>query len=207
MEIEALKNRWVELEKKLEQNKSLNERFIKEMIDRRAGKIDTAINRLLFRDIYALVFMLVMFACLLYLYFTRESDLMFWNIVVIMVGVPAIPTLAWYFIKIYRLMKVGMNKSVKSNLFYISKYNIQVKREQIGNVIYMAIAFVLLLFFVFVDATVYSFMWLVIACGIPIVLAKSYWSYKKVYQKNIYSIQNSLEEIRGLEEEEEEEEN
>ncbi|NLA64311.1 MAG: hypothetical protein GX857_14105, partial [Bacteroidales bacterium] len=47
----------------------------------------------------------------------------------------------------------------------------------------------------------------VIACGIPIVLAKSYWSYKKVYQKNIYSIQNSLEEIRGLEEEEEEEEN
>ena len=132
---------------------------------------------------------------------------MFWNIVVIMVGVPAIPTLAWYFIKIYRLMKVGMNKSVKSNLFYISKYNIQVKREQIGNVIYMAIAFVLLLFFVFVDATVYSFMWLVIACGIPIVLAKSYWSYKKVYQKNIYSIQNSLEETRGLEEEEEEEEN
>ena len=102
MEIEALKNRWVELEKKLEQNKSLNERFIKEMIDRRAGKIDTAINRLLFRDIYALVFMLVMFACLLYLYFTRESDHMFWNIVVIMVGVPAIPTLAWYFIKIYR---------------------------------------------------------------------------------------------------------
>ena len=76
-----------------------------------------------------------------------------------------------------------------------------------GNVIYMAIAFMLLLFLVFVDATVYSFMWLVIACGIPIVLAKSYWSYKKVYQKNIYSIQNSLEETRGLEEEEEEEEN
>lgn len=204
MEIEALKNRWVELEKKLEQNKSLNERFIKEMIDRRAGKIDTAINRLLFRDIYALVFMLVMFACLLYLYFTRESDHMFWNIVVIMVGVPAIPTLAWYCIKIYRLMNVGMNKSVKRNLFYISKYNIQVKREQFGNVIYMTIAFVLLLFFVFVDSTVYSFMWLIIACGIPIVLAKSYWSYKKVYQKNIYSIQNSLEEIRGLDEDEEE---
>lgn len=200
MEIEALKNRWVELEKKLEQNKSLNERFIKEMIDRRAGKIDTAINRLLFRDIYALVFMLVMFACLLYLYFTRESDHMFWNIVVIMVGVPAIPTLAWYCIKIYRLMNVGMNKSVKRNLFYISKYNIQVKREQFGNVIYMTIAFVLLLFFVFVDSTVYSFMWLIIACGIPIVLAKSYWSYKKVYQKNIYSIQNSLEEIRELKE-------
>ena len=68
MEIEALKNRWSELEKQLEQNKSLNERIIKEMIDRKAGKIDTAINRLLFRDIYALVFMLVMFACLLYLF-------------------------------------------------------------------------------------------------------------------------------------------
>ena len=99
-------------------------------------------------------------------------------------------------------MKVGMNKSVKRNLYYISKYNIQIKREQIGNVIYMGIAFVMLLFFVFVDTTAYSFMWLVIACGIPIVLAKSYWSYKKVYQKNIKSIQNSLDEIEGLREEE-----
>ena len=64
----------------------------------------------------------------------------------------------------------------------------------------MGIAFVVLLFFVFVNATAYSFMWLVIACGIPIVLAKSYWSYKKVYQKHIKSIQNSLEEIRELKE-------
>ena len=199
MEIEALKNRWSELEKQLEQNKSLNERIIKEMIDRKAGKIDTAINRLLFRDIYALVFMLVMISCLLYLYITRKGDHVFWDIVLIMLGVTAIPTLVWYFIKIYRLMKVGMNRSVKRNLFYISKYNIQVKREQIGNVIYMGIAFVVLLFFVFVNATAYSFMWLVIACGIPIVLAKSYWSYKKVYQKHIKSIQNSLEEIRELE--------
>lgn len=201
MEIEALKNRWTELEKQLEQNRSLNERFIKEMIDRRAGKIDTAINRLLFRDIYALVFMLVMFACLLYLYFTRKGDHVFWDIVLIMLGVTAISTIVWYFNKIYRLMRVSMNKSVKSNLFYISKYNIQVKREQIGNTLYMGIAFSLLLFFVFVDATAYSFMWLVIACGIPIVLGRSYWTYKKVYQKNIDAIQNSLEEIRGLEEE------
>ncbi len=200
MEIEALKNRWSELEKQLEQNKSLNERIIKEMIDRKAGKIDTAINRLLFRDIYALVFMLVMISCLLYLYITRKGDHVFWDIVLIMLGVTAIPTLVWYFIKIYRLMKVNMNRSVKRNLFYISKYNIQVKREQIGNVIYMGIAFVVLLFFVFVNATAYSFMWLVIACGIPIVLAKSYWSYKKVYQKHIKSIQNSLEEIRELKE-------
>lgn len=203
MEIEALKNTWTELEGQLEQNKSLNERFIKEMIDRRAGKIDTAINRLLFRDIYALVILLVLALYLLYLYITRDGDHMFWDIVLIMIGVPAIPTFVWYFIKIYRLMKVSMNKSVKKNLFYISKYNIQVKKEQIGNVIYMGIAFVMLLFFVFVDATTYSFMWVVIACGIPIVLAKSYWSYKKVYQKNINSIQNSLEEIRELKEEEE----
>lgn len=199
MEIEALKNRWSELEKQLEQNKSLNERIIKEMIDRKAGKIDTAINRLLFRDIYALVFMLVMFSSLLYLYITRKGDHVFWDIVLIMLGVTAIPTLVWYFIKIYRLMKVNMNRSVKRNLIYISKYNIQAKREQIGNVIYMGIAFVVLLFLVFVNATAYSFMWLVIACGIPIVLAKSYWSYKKVYQKHIKSIQHSLEEIRELE--------
>ncbi len=200
MEIEALKNTWSILDNQLKENKSLNERIIKEMIDRKAGKIDTAINRLLFRDIYALVFMLVMISCLLYLYITRKGDHVFWDIVLIMLGVTAIPTLVWYFIKIYRLMKVGMNRSVKRNLFYISKYNIQVKREQIGNVIYMGIAFVVLLFFVFVNATAYSFMWLVIACGIPIVLAKSYWSYKKVYQKHIKSIQNSLEEIRELKE-------
>ena len=202
MEIEALKNRWSELEKQLVHSKSLNELFIKEMTDRKAGKIDTAINRLLFRDIYALVFMLVMFSCLLYLYIMRKGDHVFWDLVVIMLCVTAIPTLVWYFIKIYRLMKVGMNRSVKRNLFYISKYNIQVKREQIGNVIYMGIVFVVLLFFVFIDATAYSFIWLVIACGIPIVLAKSYWCYKKVYQKHIKSIQNSLEEIKELKEEE-----
>ena len=200
MEIEALKNTWSILDNQLKENKSLNERIIKEVIDRKAGKIDTAINRLLFRDIYALVFMLVMISCLLYLYITRKGDHVFWDIVLIMLGVTAIPTLVWYFIKIYRLMKVGMNRSVKRNLFYIRKYNIQEKREHIGNVIYMGKAFVVLLFFVFVNATAYSFMWLVIACGIPIVLAKSYWSYKKVYQKHIKSIQNSLEEIRELKE-------
>ena len=60
MELIDIKNRWAELEKQLKQNNSLNERLIKEMIVRRAGKINTSINRLLFRDVYALVFLLVL---------------------------------------------------------------------------------------------------------------------------------------------------
>lgn len=149
MELIDIKNRWAELEKQLKQNNSLNERLIKEMIVRRAGKINTSINRLLFRDVYALVFLLVLALYLGYLYITREGEHIFWNIAVIFVFIPAIPTLVWYFIKIYRLKKVDMNQNVRRNLFYINKYNIQIKRELIGNTIYMGIAFSMLLFFVF----------------------------------------------------------
>lgn len=201
MELIDIKNRWAELEKQLKQNNSLNERLIKEMIVRRAGKINTSINRLLFRDVYALVFLLVLALYLGYLYITREGEHIFWNIAVIFVFIPAIPTLVWYFIKIYRLKKVDMNQNVRRNLFYINKYNIQIKRELIGNTIYMGIAFSMLLFFVFFEATTYTFILVVVACGIPIVLARSYWAYKKVYQKHIKSIQKSLEEIRELKEE------
>ena len=199
MEIEALKNRWATLDNQLKENKSLNERIIKEMIDKKANK---SISRLLFWDIFSLIFLLVLIPFLVYWCNLYSEQKTFWYITLIATGFACVIGGVWCFIKIHGLMKVDINESVGKNIYYIKRYTIQINREKIAMTYFVAIPFAILITLAYIEAKVSIGLWVYLICALILGALVTFWSYKRIYQKDIDSIKKSLEEMRELKEEE-----
>lgn len=199
MEIEALKNRWITLDNHLKENKSLNERIIKEMIDKKANK---SISRLLFWDIFSIVGLLALVPFIVYVFSLYGGQKMFWDITLYSAASFCIIGVVWYFIKIHGLMKVDMNQSVSKNIYYINRYTIQIQREKIAMTYFVGIPLAILITLTYLEAKAPLPLWMIMICALVLGALVTYWSYKRIYKKNIDAIQNSLEEMRGLEEEE-----
>ena len=200
MEIEALKNTWSRLDTQLKENKSLNKRIIKEMMDKKANK---SISSLLFWDIFSLVFLLALIPFLAYWYNLYSEQKTFRYITLIVAGFVCIIGVVWYFIKIHGLMKVDINENVSKNIYYIKRYTIQVKREKIAMTYFVAMSLAILITLAYLEAKVAIGLWVYLICAVVLGALVTFWSYKRIYQKNIDAIKNSLEEMRELKEEDE----
>ncbi|MDD3355615.1 MAG: hypothetical protein PHP72_01690 [Dysgonamonadaceae bacterium] len=200
MEIEELKNTWSTLDNQLKENKSLNERIIKEMIDKKANK---SLSKLLFWDIFSIVGLFVLIPFIVYGFSLYGGQKMFWDITAISAAFFCIIGVVWYFIKIHGLMKVDINQSVGKNIYYINRYTIQIKREKIAITYFVGIPLTILIILTYIEEKVPLPFWVFMSCGLILGAFVTYWSYKRIYQKNIYSIQKSLDEIKELKEEEE----
>ena len=198
MEIEALKNTWSTLDNHLKENKSLNERIIKEMINKKANK---SISRLLFWDVISIVVLLALIPFIVYWFSIYGGQKMFWDITLIAAGFVCVVGVVWYLIKIHGLMKVDINESVGKNIYYIKRYTIQIKREKIAMIYFVAIPLVILSTLTYIEAKVALPLWVFMTCVLVLGLLVTFWGYKRIYKKNIDSIKNSLEEMRELEEE------
>lgn len=97
-------------------------------------------------------------------------------------------------------MKIDVTKDVGSNIYYMNRYNIQVKREKFAMKYFFGPLFGLFIIVAYAEINVKMSLWVFLACLLILASVTSIWGYKKLYQKNIDSILDSLEELKELDE-------
>jgi Zn-dependent protease with chaperone function len=97
-------------------------------------------------------------------------------------------------------MKIDFTKNVNNNSLYLNKYNILIKKNKIYAVFITVILYVFGIY-LYSAKHVGITLWIFLACAYIIGIVLTYFQYKKLYDKNIASIQKSLEELKELEEE------
>jgi hypothetical protein len=107
----------------------------------------------------------------------------------------------WELYKIYGLMKIDLSKSVSHNTCYVNRFNIQIKREKyvLSYILGPALAIGAIAVYAVMHAGV--ILWVFLGC-MTILGGFTIWvSYRRIYAKQIASIQKSLNELKELEEE------
>lgn len=197
MELEEMKNTWELLNRKLEEDKSLKESLILEMIRTKANK---SVNKLLNYDILSFVILLLLIPFLAWGYSSYGGQFVMWDIYVLYAMVLCLSGVFWYVYKIQLIMKVDVSEELSKNIYWTNRYNIWVKREKfLMNIIFGPI-FVILAVLMLIEMNARFNLWIVVICLFALASVTTYWSYKRIYDKTIASIFRSFDEIRDLEE-------
>lgn len=199
MELEEMKNVWELLNRKLEEDKSLKESLILRMIQTKANK---SVNKLINYDILSFVILLLLIPSLAYGYHRYGGQFIMWDIYVLYAMLLCLSGVFWYVYKIQLLMKVDLSQKISENIYRTNRYNIWIKREKfLMNIIFGPI-FVLLAVLMLIEMNARFDLWICVVCLFVLALVTTYWSYKRIYDKNVASILKSFDEIRDLEEKE-----
>ena len=196
MELEELKTVWASVDERLKKQEIMKESIIREII---FGKINKSLNKLFWNESISIPILLLLFPFLVYWYGKFGGKDILRDSIVIFAGIFCIVFLPILVYRIYLLMKINISGNIKDNLFYLNRYNIQIKREKYS----MAFIVPVLYFFIslwFVKVKANATLWAIWICLIIFVILLSYWSYNKFYNKNIQSIQKNLEELEELKE-------
>jgi hypothetical protein len=197
MELEELKNLWTSLEEKLEKQEVLKESIIKEMIYEKSNK---SLSKLLNFDIFSITICLIALPFVAFLYNTSKIEVVFGGrLFCYIMFLFLIANLIIGAIHLKYLTKIDFSKRITINSLYINKYNILIKKEKIASVFIIVILFS---FGIYLYAALHaSFAYWIFLVSIYIIgIILTYYQYRNLYDKNIASIQKSLEELKELEE-------
>jgi hypothetical protein len=195
MELEELKNIWTSLDGRLGKQELLNEYIIRKMFREKSGR---SVGKLLNAEFFSLTVLILSVPAVIWLWFREpDSTLMIWFCITLFL------TLAYGItasaLHIYYLMKLDFTRAVKINYPVFTKFNRMVRVEKIISIVVIAIMY---LFGILLYATRHAsvVLWVYLGC-IYIVGALSTWfSYKKIYDRNILIIRENLEELKELDE-------
>lgn len=197
MELDELKNTWELLNLKLEEDKSLKEALILEVI---RTKADKSVSKLVNYDILSFVILILLIPCIAYAYSRYSGQFNLWDIYTIYAMLVCISGIGWYMLKIRILMKVDLSQKISENIYYTNRYNIWIKREKLLMNMIVGPVFPILAIFMLFEMNAGAYLWLGVISLFVLALVSTYWSYKRIYEKNISSILKSLGEIKDLEE-------
>lgn len=198
MELEEMKNTWKQMNDKLEEDRLLKESLILEMIH---AKADKSVNKLLNSDIISVCILLLLIPLMAYCYYRFNGKFIMWDIYIIYTMFICVMGFCWTIYKIRELMKVDLSKNVSENIYHTNRYNIWTKREMLITQLVFGPVFVLLAIFMFIEMKARWDLWIFLLCMVALATVGSYWSYKRIYDKNLSSILQSLNEIKELKEE------
>jgi hypothetical protein len=199
MELEELKNVWKLIDERLEKQEILKENIIRKMICDRSSR---SLSKLMNYEILCLATYFVVIPLIVFLnYFepfrvqTQEAGNIFiWVILVIcVVGI------AWSLIKIVELAKMDFTKNVKDISLLVTKYNILIRNEKIVSIVLIPVI-TLGTVWLYVILHANTFQWTSLVCALIVGIFLMYYIFKRVYDKNIATIRQSLEELEELEE-------
>lgn len=199
MELDELKNTWELLNRKLEEDKSLKESLILEVI---RTKADKSLSKLVNYDILSFVILILLLPCIAYAYSRYSGQFNLWDIYTIYAMLVCISGIGWYMLKIRILMKVDLSQKISENIYYTNRYNIWIKREKLLMNMIVGPVFPILAIFMLIEMNTGAYLWLGVISLFVLASVLTYWSYKRIYEKNISSILKSLGEIKDLEEKE-----
>ncbi|MDR1584050.1 MAG: hypothetical protein LBS55_12500 [Prevotellaceae bacterium] len=202
MNLEELKNVWASVDERLGKQELLNGSIIREMI---RDKSDKSLRKLLNHEVHLLVFNLFSIPLLIALLFIDEfrvhtqwsGKVFVWTMVVVCSA-----TVTWQLIKIVKLMKVDFTKSLRNNFLFMNRFNIWIKKEKIVWIFITPLLYCQAIW-LYALLHVNVALWIFLACGLLFGLFLMFYMYKRIYNRNIDSIRQSLEELKELEEKQE----
>lgn len=198
MELDELKNAWISLNNQLVKNEQINECMIKKMLQSKSNK---ALSKLLNFEFFGLIAGLLSIPILVW----RIDDFWLKNIffvkvifMVLLIG--SLIYIVWQCIKCYDLLKMDFLKDTKQNMIIVHKYNLRIQKEKI---VYLFVGLIIgvLVVLCYYQLRVNYSLWIYLSVMLLVAAIATYWQYKRVYDKNINSIMNSLDELKELDDE------
>jgi hypothetical protein len=198
MEIEDLKTIWASVDERLKKQEVLKESLIKDMIYKKTNK---SLNMLLWAELPGIPVILLLLPFIVYAYEKFGGRHTMWDSMVIFCGAVCTVMLPYLIYKAYLLTKIDLSDNIRKNLLYINRFNILIKKEKTLSIFFFAPVYTILIILMLLEAKADAFNWVLATCILILVVLYACWVYKKIYDKNIQSIQKSLETLKELEEE------
>lgn len=200
MELDTIKATWQSLDDRLRKQESIKETILKELIQSKGNR---ALSKLYNHEWFGLLLTILVSPLIpiVLCRFYNTFSILSVSLLVIF-GILVFASIGFQAWKVWTLDAIDFSKKIEENIKLMNKYNLFIKKEKILAVIVFVLLFIFYISRVYLDNAmpnsinvfIYFFM---IAVGILICI----WQYKKLYAKNIDSIQKSLDELKELEEE------
>jgi len=199
MELDELKKTWASVEERLKENEMLNKRIMHEMLSTKSNK---SLSKLINFEFFGMLVVFAIPVCIWLYNHPAFKNTLFPKIMFIVGIVISIltPFIQLYKLK-YLLMKIDFSKSIGDNIYLTNKYSIIIKKEKIINYFIFIPVFSLLGILSYHELNATFSLWIFLFIALAVAIAFVYWSYKNIYDANIESIKNSLEELEELKEE------
>jgi len=193
MNLENLKSEWSAMNDRMEKREILEKKMYLQVLN---TKSDKSLNRLVAYDVLSLIFSVLFIPVCLFLFYQERFEYM--RPILIGAIVILVICVFWYGFKVLLLSKIDFSKSLKNNLLNVNKYAIYIKYEKLS-FYYIGIplmAIVIAFYYVKLHAPLFS--WVFASCVVLGAIFFTIYLYR-LYNKNISTIQQNLEELRDLE--------
>lgn len=199
MELEEMKERWAALNDCLERTEMLQESVIRELVQMKGEK---SVNRLINWETFGFVVTILIIPYCMYVYHRFGGHFAMWDMFIRVAIVVDGLLVLWTGYKLYGLMKIDFTKVVKENIFRINRYTVQIAREKIFTAAIIGPLFVILAVVMSIEMKAPDFIWGVLLGVVVATTVACYCLYKRVFDKNIRRLQESLAVIAEIDEEE-----
>jgi len=193
MNLENLKSEWSAMNDRMEKQEILKEKIFCQMLN---TKSDKSLNRLMAYEVVSLIFSIL---CIPVLLWFNNTGIIFVQTAIIGVIVILAICVIWYGIKVLVLSKIDFTKTLKNNLFYVNRYAIYIKYEKFIGYYFILPLIIAICVFHYAKMHASIFWWAFMFCTLTAVILYTIYFYR-LYNKNISTIQQNLEELRELEE-------
>ncbi|MDD4514730.1 hypothetical protein [Massilibacteroides sp.] len=192
MELEEMKNAWLALGEKLDQKEKISALLIREMYQ---TKVKKSLNVLLGYEILSVV------VCFLILPFigwimTQTPDLLFFYTMLYW-GIFSLLTAIWCSVKVTLLLKIDELGIIKDNIKRISTYAVWIHKERMYYTVFGIVGVIPISIIYMLHAGLWQ--WIFMGAVFIVVILLTIWSYKRLYYKNIRTIQQNLNELKDIE--------
>jgi amino acid transporter len=191
MEVDELKSLWMSLDTRLNKQEELKTSLIREMID---AKSDRSLRQLITAEIFSTVVMLIALPFLVFLWRRWDSTHIALHALLSLAFVSYVFYLPLILCRIRLLLKIDFADNLKTNIRHIQRFNKLWQWEKFSIRLWLP-ALLLLMVWYFIEAKASVVGWVAAACCLAAASIYSYWSYKRVYVKNIAIIRDNLAEL------------
>ena len=199
MELEEMKERWAALNDRLERTEMLQESVIRELVQTKGEK---SVSRLINWETFGFVVTILIIPYSIYVYHRFGGHFAMWDLFIRVAIVVDGLLVLWTGYKLYGLMKIDFTKVVKENILRVNRYTVQITREKIFTAAIIGPLFVILSVVMAIEMKAPDFIWGVLFGVVVATTVACYWLYKRVFDKNIRRLQESLAVIEEVGEEE-----
>jgi hypothetical protein len=191
---------WASVDERLGKQELLKESIIRKMIREKSNR---SLRRLLDFEIVCLainLFAIPVILLLKPLYVQRP----YWNgkAVAAALIIFCVAAVVWGLFKIAKLMSMDFMKSVRSNSLLINSYNLWIGKEKMAGFFLLPPIYLMCIWY-YAILHVNAISWTFLACALLFSVFFTFYIYRRVYDRNIGAIRQSLEELKELEEEQE----
>ena len=186
MELEEMKERWAALNDRLERTEMLQESVIRELVQTKGEK---SVSRLINWETFGCVVTILIIPYSIYVYHRFGGHFAMWDLFIRVAIVVDGLLVLWTGYKLYGLMKIDFTKVVKENILRVKS-------------IFINPLFVILSVVMSIEMKAPDFIWGVLFGVVVATTVACYWLYKRVFDKNIRRLQESLAVIEEVGEEE-----